>query len=282
VLEDAFASGREPAAREEIFGNIAPTYDLLNDALSIGLHRAWKNKVVKLSGAKCGDEALDVCCGSGDLAFRLASCVGPSGKVSALDFSEDMLQRAKQREGRRNAKGNAIRKLSRRGRKRSSDARGGIGLASAPIDWIHGDALALPFPDGAFDCVTLGYGLRNVADRAGCLREIRRVLKRGGSAVVLDFNNPKGDATGGRAFGSASVRAKAVKMFRNFALGFAVVPVASAFGYRDEYRYLGVSIDGYPSGEELVEMATTEAGFTDAEFATLALGLMGILVLRKE
>lgn len=98
-----FESGREGAERQRLFNTIAPVYDQLNDQLSLGLHRVWKRMAVKWSGARTGGRALDVCCGSGDLAFRLAEAVGPSGSVVGLDFSANMLADAARRQQARGA-----------------------------------------------------------------------------------------------------------------------------------------------------------------------------------
>lgn len=100
---DFFAAGREGTERQRLFNTIAPVYDQLNDQLSFGLHRVWKRMAVKWSGARTGTRALDVCCGSGDLAFRLAEAVGPSGHVVGLDFSANMLADAERRQRERQA-----------------------------------------------------------------------------------------------------------------------------------------------------------------------------------
>mgnify|MGYP001810408706 CR=1 FL=1 len=100
---DFFAEGREATERQRLFNTIAPVYDQLNDQLSLGLHRVWKRMAVKWSGARTGGAALDVCCGSGDLAFRLAEAVGPSGSVTGLDFSANMLEDAARRQEQRRA-----------------------------------------------------------------------------------------------------------------------------------------------------------------------------------
>lgn len=247
--------------RQKLFTNISPVYDVLNDALSLGLHRTWKRRVVKLTECGVGDTALDVCCGSGDLAFLLARKVGASGHVSALDFSANMLSYALQRS------------VSKDLFRFTFDRRGGKGGAST-ISWIHGDALDLPFDDSSFDCVTIGYGLRNVEDRERCLQEVRRVLRPGKRAVILDFNSPDESGEGGR-------RSKAINTFRDACLDAFVVPVATACGLREEYAYLKPSIADYPTGEDLVALARDEVGFGEAEFQEIAAGLMGALVLRK-
>jgi demethylphylloquinol methyltransferase len=147
-----------------IFDRIAPVYDRLNDRLSFGQHRIWKLMAVKWSEAKLGDRALDVCCGSGDLALLLAKQVGASGQVTGLDFACEQLAIAKQRQM--------------------------VKCPSVPMNWLEGDALHLPFADHQFDCATMGYGLRNVTNIALSLEELLRVLKPGAKAAILDFHRP--------------------------------------------------------------------------------------------
>jgi demethylmenaquinone methyltransferase / 2-methoxy-6-polyprenyl-1,4-benzoquinol methylase len=139
----------------QLFSRIAPRYDFINDLQSAGLHRAWKKTVVSLAGAHAGELALDVCCGSGDLALaferRGVQAVG-------VDFTEAMLQRAAMRGARL---------------------------------LVHGDAQALPFSDATFDIVTVGYGLRNLSHWEKGLEEMWRVAKPAGRLVVLDFGKPE-------------------------------------------------------------------------------------------
>ncbi|UPR01973.1 2-phytyl-1,4-naphtoquinone methyltransferase [Chloropicon primus] len=260
--------------REKIFTNISPVYDVLNDALSLGLHRLWKRRVVSLTECKRGDKALDVCCGSGDLAFLLAKKVGASGEVSALDFSANMLSYALQR-----SVAKSLFQYTYFDEKPRDDGGGDEG-GSGTIRWIHGDALDLPFEDCSFDCVTIGYGLRNVEDRAKCLREVHRVLKPNKRAVILDFNSPKEEGPPA-ARGNTRRRAGIINRFRNFCLDAFVVPAATLCGLREEYAYLKPSIADYPDGSTLVTLSMEDARFTQAEFQEIAGGLMGALVLRK-
>ncbi len=144
----------------DLFDRIAPVYDQLNDGLSLGLHRVWKQMAVKWSGAQIGDTCLDLCCGSGDLARRLGRVVGPTGQVFGVDFATAQLAIARQR------------------------------TQNLPITWITGDALAIPFADDYFDAATMGYGLRNVTDIPRSLKELYRVLKPGAKVAILDLNRP--------------------------------------------------------------------------------------------
>ncbi|MDJ0590996.1 MAG: bifunctional demethylmenaquinone methyltransferase/2-methoxy-6-polyprenyl-1,4-benzoquinol methylase UbiE [Pleurocapsa sp. MO_226.B13] len=156
-----------PAATEikAIFDRIAPVYDQLNDRLSMGQHRIWKLMAIKWSEAKEGDRALDICCGSGDLALLLAKKVGNTGKVIGLDFACKQLAIAKRRQM--------------------------IQCPTVPIEWLQEDALNLPFKDNQFDCATIGYGLRNVTNIPLCLEELFRVLKPGAKGAILDFHRPE-------------------------------------------------------------------------------------------
>jgi ubiquinone/menaquinone biosynthesis methyltransferase len=148
----------------DIFDRIAPVYDQLNDWLSLGQHHIWKEMTVKWSAAKPGDTCLDLCCGSGDLTFRLARRVGVMGKVYGVDFSCNLLATAKERRQKY--------------------------YPEAKITWVEADVLNLPFEDNQFDAVTMGYGLRNVKNIPLSLEEIYRVLKPGGKAAILDFHRP--------------------------------------------------------------------------------------------
>lgn len=163
--QGAFDEPTAAATRQKLFNDIAPAYDELNDLLSLGQHRVWKRMAVRWSGAAPGHAALDVCCGSGDLALLLERAVATGGTVVGLDFAQDMLDFA------------ARRRLP-------GDARGANG-----VEWLQGDALAMPFADASFDAATMGFGLRNVADIPQALRELHRVLRPGARVAILDFNN---------------------------------------------------------------------------------------------
>ena len=149
---------------QQIFDRIAPVYDQLNDWLSLGQHRIWKLMAVKWSQPKPGDNCIDLCCGSGDLAFRLARQVGDKGHVYGVDFSSALLDIASQRSQQQ--------------------------YPQPPISWVEADVLDLPFADNYFDAATMGYGLRNVTDIPRSLKELHRVLKKGAKAAILDFHRP--------------------------------------------------------------------------------------------
>ncbi|KAL3582742.1 hypothetical protein D5086_017074 [Populus alba] len=227
--------------RQLLFNRIAPVYDNLNDLLSLGQHRIWKRMAVSWTGAKLGDCVLDLCCGSGDLAFLLSEKVGSNGKVSGLDFSKEQLLMASSRQHL----------LSK--------------ACYKNIEWIEGDATDLPFPDCYFDAITMGYGLRNVVDKRKAVQEMFRVLKPGSKASVLDFNKST------QPF---------VASFQEWMIDNAVVPVATAYGLAKEYEYLKGSIREYLTGIELEELAL-EAGFSTAKHYEISGGLMGNLVATR-
>lgn len=200
---------------QALFDRIAPVYDQINDWLSLGQHRIWKQMAVKWSGAAPGDVCLDLCCGSGDLALLLAQQAGPKGHVCGADFSPALLAVAAQRDFPRL-------------------------YPCAPISWVEADALNLPFPDSHFDAATIGYGLRNVTDIPRCLQELRRVLKPAASAAILDFHRPS----------NPNLRA-----FQQWYLNSLVVPVAQHYGLTEEYAYISPSLDKFPTGPEQVDLA---------------------------
>ncbi len=234
------ALGDHAASRvQTLFNQIAPRYDALNDWLSLGLHRVWKQMTVKWCAAQPGDTCLDVCCGSGDLTLLLAKQVGRAGQVYGLDFAAGQLAIARQRHDRT--------------------------APSLPIQWLQGDALALPFPEQSFDAITLSYGLRNVVDIPRSLAEIYRVLKPGAKAAILDFNHPQ---------------APQAQAFQAWYLSTIVVPVAQAWGLREEYAYIAPSLARFPTGAEQVHLAKA-AGFTQAVHYPISGGLMGVLVVTR-
>jgi demethylmenaquinone methyltransferase/2-methoxy-6-polyprenyl-1,4-benzoquinol methylase len=141
---------------ESLFSSIASRYDLLNSVLSLTRHKAWRRFAVSKSGINIGGHALDVCCGTGDFAFELARKVGHSGSVVGIDFSVPMIEIAKNKAQR-------------------------AGFTN--VDFIKANACDLPFADSSFDCVTVGFGLRNVADLSKALGEMTRVVRLGGRVI---------------------------------------------------------------------------------------------------
>jgi demethylmenaquinone methyltransferase/2-methoxy-6-polyprenyl-1,4-benzoquinol methylase len=232
----------DPAAVRELFEAVAPRYDLLNDLLSLGLHRHWKRQAVVWLAPLPGQRLLDLCCGTGDLALVLAAKVRPGGRVLGIDAAAAPLERARQRSARQ---------------------------SWLPVDWRQGDALATGLTDGWADGAVMAYGLRNLADPAGGLGELRRVLRPGGRAAVLDFNRPEAGAGGSAA---------ATAAFQRAYLRRVVVPAARALALGEHYAYLEASLERFPTGPAQETLAG-RAGFSQARHRPLAGGLMGLLEL---
>lgn len=165
VSNTFYAPGEQRAAKvSDLFARIARRYDFLNDLQSFGLHRLWKRRVANLAQVHPGDKALDICCGTGDIAFALAR---RGAETTGLDFSAEMLSIA----GTRN-------------RQPKSDP------GSSQPRFIQGDAQQISFPDNSFDIVTVGYGLRNLTSWQRGLDEMYRVARPGARLIVLDFGKP--------------------------------------------------------------------------------------------
>jgi demethylmenaquinone methyltransferase / 2-methoxy-6-polyprenyl-1,4-benzoquinol methylase len=210
-----------------MFDRIARSYDRVNTVLSIGTDGGWRRRAARETGLKPGGSALDVACGSGKLTAELARIAAPRGRVVGLDFSVRMLEIA-----RREHPG---------------------------IEFLQGDALSLPFEDGSFDAATIAFGLRNLADPVGGLREMARVARR---AVVLEFVRPPRGVVGG-----------AYRVYLRTllpAVGGAISGDAAA------YRYLSDTVDSYRTPGELGDMAM-QAGWSKVRFDPLALGTVGIV-----
>jgi demethylmenaquinone methyltransferase / 2-methoxy-6-polyprenyl-1,4-benzoquinol methylase len=226
----------EKAARvRTVFASVAPKYDLMNDLMSFGAHRLWKRFALSLTGLRTGQHALDVAGGTGDLAAGMLRQVGKSGRVVLSDVNHEML---------------AL------GRDRLLDAGFAGNLAC-----VLADAERLPFPDDSFDCVTIGFGLRNVTDKAAALASMHRVLKTGGQLLVLEFSTP---------------RAPGLKPLYD-AYSFKVLPRLGQMVARDaaSYRYLAESIRMHPDQETLLGMLR-DAGFASSRYHNLAGGIVAV------
>jgi demethylmenaquinone methyltransferase/2-methoxy-6-polyprenyl-1,4-benzoquinol methylase len=176
-----FEPGEGRAARvHDLFATVAPRYDLINDLQSLGLHRHWKRLLTQMARVRPGERALDLCSGTGDVAFVLAE---QGARVAGLDFSAPMLAVARTRTRRAQA-GN------RRLGGHRLEPSGAAPEAPAPVKWVCGDAMHVPFADDTFDIVTIAYGLRNLRSFEAGLREMWRVAKPGGRLLVLDFGKP--------------------------------------------------------------------------------------------
>ena len=258
-LDDAFAS---PEAKSQyvrhLFSTIADRYDLITVLLSFGLDRRWKERVVRLAGPGVGSRALDLACGTGDIAFGLAS---HGASVVGLDITHRMLQNALLRTPHPH-----LRATRYGGRAASPPPREALRRASRTPAFVTGDMCALPFPDTSFDIVTTGYGLRNVPDLDAAVREIHRVLRPGGVLVSLDFNRPANPVVRG-------IYLRYLRLVGG-ALGWAL--------HRDPdtYRYIPASIVRYPGAAGVVTRLKA-AGFPRADSRRVLGGLMAIHVARK-
>ena len=214
-----------------MFDRIAGRYDLMNTVMSAGMHHRWRNRAVELARVRPGGSALDVCCGTGDLALALAERVGPEGRVVGLDFSAPMLDLARSKP-----------------------------QAGAPVTWVQGNALELPFDDGEFDAATVGFGARNVVDLERGIAEMARVVRPGGRVVVLEITTP---------------RRPPLKWF--YAVWFdRIVPLLGTLaGDRDAYTYLPSSVRRFPPAEALAELMH-DAGLGEVRYVVLAGGIIAI------
>ncbi len=218
-----------------VFDSVAGSYDLMNDLMSAGAHRIWKRFTLALANLHAGQRALDVAGGTGDLAAGLARQVGARGLVVLTDINASMLAR---------------------GRDRLNDA----GLVGN-VEYVQANAERLPFADGCFDCITIGFGLRNVTDKAAALGSMRRALRPGGQLLVLEFSHPS-------APGLAPLYD---------AYSFRILPLLGRIVARDEasYRYLAESIRMHPNQETLLGMMR-EAGLEGCRYHNLSGGIVAV------
>ncbi len=214
-----------PDGVRSMFDRIAPVYDVMNRVMTAGLDIRWRRLAASLA-VQPGDRVLDAACGTGDLA--LAALRAGAGRVTGLDFAERMLERAR---------------------------------AKAPsLDWVQGDLLALPFADATFDAVTVGFGVRNVADLPLALRELRRVLRPGGRLAILEITQPRG----------------LLKPF--FSLWFdRVVPLLGKLlrSGGEAYTYLPASVKRFPAAEDLATLLR-DCGFADVRWRLLGGSIVAI------
>jgi demethylmenaquinone methyltransferase/2-methoxy-6-polyprenyl-1,4-benzoquinol methylase len=218
-----------------VFTSVASKYDVMNDLMSLGIHRLWKRHFVATSGVRAGDTVLDLAGGTGDIAIAMARAVGAKGLVLLTDFNAAML---------------------REGRDRLID-EGVVGNVAC----TQVDAQAIPLPDRSVDLVTIAFGLRNVTDKDAALREMHRVLKPGGRALVLEFSQ---------------VTVAPLRPLYDL-YSFQVLPRLGAMVARDSgsYQYLAESIRKHPDQDTLKGMMEA-AGFARCSYRNLSAGIVAI------
>jgi demethylmenaquinone methyltransferase/2-methoxy-6-polyprenyl-1,4-benzoquinol methylase len=218
-----------------VFDSVAGNYDLMNDLMSGGVHRLWKQFTLGLTGLRPGQKALDVAGGTGDIAMGLAKQVGNRGLVVLTDINAAMLDRGR-------------------------DRLINDGYVSN-VQAVQANAEKLPFADSTFDCITIGFGLRNVTNKSAALASMRRSLKPGGQLIVLEFSKP------------------ALPVLKPIydAYSFKVLPFLGKYVAKDEasYRYLAESIRMHPDQETLLAMMK-DAGLEDCRYHNLTGGIVAV------
>jgi demethylmenaquinone methyltransferase/2-methoxy-6-polyprenyl-1,4-benzoquinol methylase len=206
-----------------MFDRIAPVYDAMNHLMTAGLDRRWR-RVAAEAVVRPGDRVLDACCGTGDFALADARA---GGRVTGLDFSEQMLERARAK--------------------------------SSAVEWVQGDALALPFEDGSFDAATVGFGVRNLESLERGLAELRRVLRPGGQLGVLEITRPRG----------------ALAPFYRLWFERGVPVVGRVVSGSSAYTYLPASVRRFPGPEDLAGLLR-QAGFGEVRYRLFARGIVAL------
>ncbi|MDW7674390.1 MAG: demethylmenaquinone methyltransferase [Bacillota bacterium] len=223
-----------------MFDSIAARYDLLNSIMSFGFDKSWRRFAVKRAEPKAGGNCLDICCGTGMITMELAKVVGNDGKVTGLDFSENMLKVAQSN------------------------------IEEFPlkdsITLIQGNAMELPFPDNSFDCVTVGWGLRNVPDIYQVVKEMRRVIIPGGKVVSLDMAKP-----------TAPVFKQGYWLYFD-----KLVPLMGKIwaGKKSAYDYLHNSSVEFPAQAELAQIFA-KVGLQETRYHNLLGGVVAVVEGRK-
>ncbi len=217
-----------------VFSSVASRYDVMNDAMSLGIHRIWKDAMMDWLAPRPGQRLLDVAGGTGDISFRFLKRAG-SGHATVCDLTEPMLIE---------------------GRKRAEAAQ-----MAGQLDWVVGDAMALPFADNSFDVYTISFGIRNVTRPQEALAEAYRVLKPGGRLMVLEFSKIPTPAL----------------QWAYDRYSFNLIPAMGQLiaNDRDSYQYLVESIRRFPDQETFLSMVR-EAGFEQAKYRNLTMGIAAL------
>ncbi len=242
IFEETTDFGFQTVAKKEkqklvaqVFNRVASKYDLMNDLLSFGIHRWWKKYTISRAEIKKGQKVLDLAGGTGDFSAKFAPLVGEKGQVILADINPTMLKVGRE-------------KLQQKGLDKN-------------VCYVQANAECLPFPDNSFDCIVMGFGLRNVTDKNKALRSMFRVLKPGGRLLVLEFSHPK---------------RKALSRAYHF-YSFNILPKLGQVIVHDSksYRYLAESIRMHPKQETLKNMMQ-EAGFNQVSYRNLTGGIVAL------
>lgn len=247
LLGESSVDYRDPNkgdAVRDMFAGIAAKYDRINRIMTFNRDRAWRRATVKMSGVGAGDSVLDVCCGTGDLAFEFAKVVGSTGRVVGTDFTPEMLAIARDKAARI--------PVDKETGKRPD------------VPFQQADTLALPFPDNSFDCCSVAWGIRNVQDVSAGLREMTRVVKPGGRVVILECTQPRW-----KLFAAVN------RWYMNRVVPWIGQRLSGS--KHKAYSYLPDSVALFPDAPRLATMMD-EAGLKDVRFRYLMMGVVAIHV----
>ncbi|GAA5522286.1 bifunctional demethylmenaquinone methyltransferase/2-methoxy-6-polyprenyl-1,4-benzoquinol methylase UbiE [Aliifodinibius salicampi] len=219
----------------KMFADIADDYDRVNSILSFGVHHIWRNRAVQLSGAREGDNVLDCATGTGDLALKFKESVGDSGSVLGTDFCKEMIEHAPEKAREHNLE----------------------------VEFEVADAMNLPYENDRFDISSIAFGIRNVDDPVQALKEMGRVVKPGGTVVVLEFGQPKG------------LLKYPYELYSQY-----IMPTVGGWisGNREAYSYLPRTSAKFPAGNEFISLMKESGAFTSQMFEKLTGGIAYVYV----
>lgn len=218
-----------------MFADIADDYDRVNSILSFGVHHAWRTRTVQLSGAKEGDHVLDCATGTGDLAIEFKEKVGSEGYVLGTDFCKEMIEHAPEKARENNL----------------------------DVDFEVADAMDLPYEDDRFDIASIAFGIRNVDDPVVALKEMARVVKPGGSVIILEFGQPKG------------LMKYPYELYSQY-----IMPAVGGWisGNREAYTYLPRTSAEFPAGDKFITLMNRTGSFSHTDFEKLTGGIAYIYI----